>query len=132
MNESIDHISKMLTQSSRQNASGSDIVAVAEPARHTQNLVAIFECRILDQAIDVHTLGDRPAFSNANAVSSSQLVPGARRINTRGEVMLVLSRGLAGFGNTLPRESRAFARIGAFSTAPPRPFKRPTLPKEGK
>ena len=43
--------------------------------------------RVFEQAVEVNRIGAcAPAVSKANAVSRSQLVPGARRMRTRGDI----------------------------------------------
>ena len=66
-----------------EDAAGRHVVSVAEPARNAQNLELVQQPRIFERAIDVQRRGC-PARSKAYAVSTSQFVPGARKIKARG------------------------------------------------
>ena len=70
---------------------GSQVVAVGEAAGDGQDLEAVERPRRLEQPADVPGLdvGARPA-ARRPTVSSSQLVPGARRTIARGRVMATL------------------------------------------
>ena len=67
----------------RQDAAGPEVVAVGETPGNRQDLEAIQLRRPRDDLVDVPGFGVRPARPSACAVSSSQLVPGARKTNPR-------------------------------------------------
>ena len=65
-----------------------NIVTITEAAGNHEDLVAMQQFGIFAEAVDVDWFRFAPARSKANWASPSQLVPGARKINTFGVVMM--------------------------------------------
>ena len=86
-------IAQGVAQPGGQDSPRAQVVAIGEAARNGQDLEIGERSGRLEQAAHMPGLARAPASSQAAAVSSSQLVPGARKTSTRGVAIELMVGG---------------------------------------
>ena len=84
----VQPLGQVMAHLTAENAASGLIVTVAESAGYAQDLKLVEQPRVLEHAVRTcSVVGCAPASAKACAVSTSQFVPGARRIKARGFIV---------------------------------------------